>query len=416
MLKPLIFMKKQIVIILKEFPRVSETFIYQELGMLYKCGYHPIIFSLRVPRWEPTFNKLDSNPDIDIRYIPPFDSNSREEMRFLIRKLKKKYREELINQLASDSVQELVAGRGKEKFVTCHAAFRILENLDIVNPKDYHIHSQFLDQPAEIAYLIHKIAGVDYSISSHARDIYTTAIEDIKKVVGCSVGLKTCTQYNAKYLKTIVEESSKIRTVYHGVDCDFYCKGQEAEPIKLLSVGDFVQKNGYPYIFKALSKLCASYSNFIYTIIGHGKLEEECGNLIQSYHLEDKVVFIPHVSKSMERYYLKNSDIFISASIVVDYQDADDIPEGIAEAMSIGIPVIATDIPAISEIVIHKRTGCIATQKDAMSLFDCLMFYIKNPRKRKTLASNGMVHVNKHFQSNIMIEDCLTFYSEVLNK
>ena len=330
--------------------------------------------------------------------------------------MKKKYSEKLINQLVYNSTQEYANGMGKGKYIACYAAFRILENLDVVNPQDYHIHAQFLDQPAEVAYLIHKIAGVNYSISCHARDIYTSTPEDIKRVVGDSVGLKTCTKYNALYLKNIVDEPSKIKMVYHGVDCDFFSKGQEEEPIRLLSVARFVQKKGYPFIFEALSMLQKVYPSFILTIIGHGKLEEECRTLIQSYHLEDKVVIIPYASKSIVRYYLKNSDIFINASVIADDEDRDGIPNSIAEAMSMGVPVVATDVSGVPELVVHKETGYLAAQKDAKSLLEGLLFFIYHPEERKDIGANGMDYVKKHFQSKMMFADCLSFYEEVLNK
>ena len=409
-------MKKYFITIVKEFPRVSETFIYRELSMLCKYGYHPIIFSMFVPQKEPVLNTVDAFPDIEVRYVKPFDPKAPDEMKFLMRKLKKKYSEELINHLAYISAEDYKNGRGKRKFITCYTAYRILENLEIVNPQDYHIHSQFLDQPAEAAYIIHKVAGVNYSISCHARDIYTSTVENIKKVVGDCIALKTCTEYNARYLKSIVDDPSKIRMVYHGVDCDFFSPNQEAEPLKLLSVARFVEKKGYPYIFEALSMLKEIYPNFVYTIIGHGKLEEECRNLIQSFHLEDRVVIIPYASKSIVRYYLKNSEIFINASVIADDEDRDGIPNSVAEAMSMGLPVVATGVSGIPELVIHKETGYLVTQKDAKSLFEGILFFINHPEERIDIAANGMDYVKKHFHSQMMVDDCLGFYEEVLNK
>ncbi len=407
-------MEKVLIILVKIFPKVSETFIYKEISLLCQYGYRPIIYSMWPPDGEPSLNKVDLFPDIEVRYVPPF-SDDHDEMKMLMRRLKKKYSEELINRLARISTTEYATGRGKRKFICCHAAFRIIEDLGFTDPQNYHIHAQFLDYPAEIAYLIHEITGVNYSISCHARDIYTSSPEDIKKVVSNSIGLKTCTHYNAHYLKDIVDVPD-IKTVYHGVDCDFFTNHHEEKPLRLLSVARFVEKKGYPYMFEALAKFMEKNSNFILTIIGHGKLEEECRKLIQSHHLEDKVVVIPYASKAIVKYYLANCDIFINASVIAHDNDRDGIPNSVAEAMSMEVPVIATDVSGISELVIHKETGYLAIPNNADSLLDGLEYFIHNPEDRKRIAQNGRSYVLDHFQSKMMFEDCLAFYSEVLNK
>lgn len=408
-------MEKTLIILVKIFPKVSETFIYKEISLLRQHGYSPIIYSMWLPDGEPSLNKVDSFPDIEVRYVPPLSGNISEEMKMLMRRLKKTYDEELINHIADISTADYAKGQGKRKFICCHAAFRIIEDLGFAEPQNYHIHAQFLDYPAEIAYLIHKITGVNYSISCHARDIYTSSLEDIKKVVSNSMGLKTCTHYNAHYLKGIIDVPD-IKMVYHGVDCDFFTNHHEEKPLQLLSVARFVEKKGYPYIFEALEKFMVKNPNFIFTIIGHGKLEEECRKLIQFHHLEDKVVVIPYASKAIVKYYLENCDIFINASVIAHDNDRDGIPNSVAEAMSMEIPVIATDVSGISELVIHKETGYLATPNSADSLLDGLEYFINNPEDRKRIALNGRKYVLDHFQSKMMFEDCLAFYSEVLNK
>lgn len=389
-------MNKTIIILVKVFPKVSETFIYKEISMLHQKGYRLMIYALWKPEGEPLLNTVDSFTDIEVRYVAPLSGK--------------------VSEIIRPDIAKYAEGKDNRRHLCCHAASQIIGDLGFSDPKEYHIHAQFLDLPAEIAYIIHQVMGVDYSISCHARDIYTSSAEDIRRVVGDSLGLKTCTQYNARYLKEIVDEPSKIKTVYHGVDCDFFNNSHEEKPLRLLSVARFVEKKGYPYIFEALAKYREKDSSFMYTIIGHGKLEDECRKLIQSYRLEDKVVIIPYASKAIVKYYLKHCDIFINASIVACDGDRDGIPNSIAEAMSMEVPVIATDVSGISELVIHKETGYLAMPNCADSLLDGLDYFINNPEDRKRIAQNGRSYVLDHFQSKMMFKDCLVFYSEVLNK
>lgn len=407
-------MNKQLIIILKTFPKLSETFIQQEIIQLISCGINPIIYSRAYPKNEPYSHPAINGLNLDVRYIPYATRNGKDSLFRIVHRLRKKYGLSKMIQLYREAMSSTDDMNKSKSRLCVYAALWILDNLNPQDPSSYHIHAQFLDYPTEIAYNIHRLSGIDYSISCHAKDIYTSPESDIKKFVENSTAIKTCTKYNAKYLNDYVNDTKKISTIYHGVDCNFFSQEPSCNPIRLISVARLVEKKGYFTILKALYMLKSRYPNFIYTIIGHGELQQEIQKHISFLHLEKNVILIPYAVQEIIRDYLKQSDIFINASIVTKNGDRDGIPNSIAEAMSMGVPVIATDVSGINELIHHKETGYLAQTRDAASIYNGLVYYLEFPEERKRISRNACKFVQDNFNRDNLFIQCKQFYLERL--
>lgn len=407
-------MNKQLVIILKTFPKLSETFILQEIIQLVRCGINPIIYSRAYPVDEPFTQSAINGVNLDVRYIPYATRDKDDSLYKVIWRLRKKYGLRTMIQMYREA-KNRGKGQKKNKSRLCaYAALWILDNLNPEDPHSYHIHTQFLDYPTEIAYNIHRLSGIEYSISCHAKDIYTSPEVNIKEYIKNAVAVKTCTKYNANYLSELAGGGEKIHTVYHGINCNFFSRDAIDNHLRLISVARLVEKKGYFTILKALNMLKSRYPNFIYTIIGHGDLQQEILKQISFLHLENHVIIIPYALQEVIRDYLRHSDIFINASIITKSGDRDGIPNSIAEAMAMGVPVVATDVSGISELVHHKETGYLAQTRDASSIYNGLVYYIENPNERERIARNGCKYVRDNFNKDKMFSQCKQFYSELL--
>ena len=408
-------MNKQLVIILKTFPKLSETFILQEFMQLVQCGINPIIYSRTYPIDEPFTHSATKGLNLDVRYIPYATREGKDSLYRIIWRLRKKYGLAVMIQMYKEAKNNAKERKKNKSKLCVYAALWILDNLDPENPHNYHIHTQFLDYPTEIAYNIHKLSGIDYSISCHAKDIYTSPEANVKKYIENAIAIKTCTKYNANYLSELVNGRKKIYSIYHGINCTFFSREAVDGQLRLISVARLVEKKGYFTIFKALNMLKLRYPNFIYTIIGHGDLQEEIQRLISFLHLEKHVILIPYAVQEVVRDYLRHSDIFINASIITKSGDRDGIPNSIAEAMAMGVPVVATDVSGISELVHHKETGYLAQTRDASSIFNGLVYYIENPEERERITAKACKYVRDSFNKDTLFTQCQQFYEEMLN-
>src|SRR5690606_23879011 len=94
-----------------------------------------------------------------------------------------------------------------------------------------HLHSHFVHAPTEMTYYVHRITGLSYSISAHAKDIYTSSAEEIRERVSASEFLMTCTKFNFARIREIVgpRHAPKVHEVYHGVSLENFQRHQTAK-------------------------------------------------------------------------------------------------------------------------------------------------------------------------------------------
>ena len=409
-------MQKKLVFILKAFPRISETFILQEIRQLEATGHAPIIFSRAYPEDEPFIQTAALGLQSEVHYIPYALPKGQNSVRQLQKRLEGKYDLQLMRKTYHDAKVKGQKDPENRSRHCVYAAIWILAQLNPMNSKEYHIHAQFLDYPAEIAYYIHLFSGIEYSISCHAKDIYTSPKEDHIRFLASAVALKTCTEFNAAYLKEETKMPEKIHKIYHGIDSVFFSRETVKKKIRLVSVARLVEKKGYFVMLKALDMLDKRYPNFQMTIIGHGKLDAEIREQIRFLHLEGKVIIIPFATREVVRDYLLNSDIFVNASIITKSGDRDGIPNSIAEAMSMELPVVASDISGIGEIVKHLDTGYIAQSRDAASLYNGIVYFIENPSERELVGKRARQFILEHFTKEKAFVACEEFFRSLLDK
>jgi glycosyltransferase involved in cell wall biosynthesis len=400
---------------MKSFPKLSETFILQEIALLTKNGFEPVVYARVKPKEETITHAMMSELNINVRYFPVYSLKTRLKLLYLFIKTMIQYETKTVWELFMYARKKSKIDIYKQSILCFYATLWVVHDLELNNRTgiNYHIHAQFLDYPTEIAYNIHQLTGIEYSISSHAKDIYTTTKEDIHKFVGAAVKIKTCTEYNRKYLSELLGNDTKIERIYHGINCNFFSKRNLQSSIRLISVARLVEKKGFITILKALDILRIKYPNFIYTIIGHGELYGDIMRHISFLNLDKHIHIIPYAAQEVVRDYLSMSDIFINASLVAKNGDRDGIPNSIAEAMAMEVPVIGTAISGITELIKHKETGYLAESKNAMSIYNGIVFYIENREHKEQIIQNAWQFIQDNFCSEKVFEQCKQFYESL---
>ena len=408
-------MSKKMIMILKSFPKLSETFILQELVLLHKNKFELFIYARNKTQDEPFTHTILKDLNIEVKYIPiPKWYRVYPILLTMLTKFETKKVWNLFVNTRKKSKNRLSK---KRKLFCFYGALWIIKDLKIgISNNNYHIHSQFIDFIVEIAYNIHQLAGIEYSISSHAKDIYTTPKEDLIRYMESAKKIKTCTDYNKNYLQSLSENKLQIERIYHGIDCEFFSKKNLQSNIRLITVARFVEKKGYKYILEALAILKNKYPNFIYTIIGHGILYDDIQKLINSMNLQKNIQIIQFATQEVIRDYLSLSDIFLNASIITENGDRDGIPNSIAEAMAMEIPVVGTSVSGITELIKHKVTGYLAESNNSESLYKGIIFYLENKDDRVRIVENAYAFISDNFYSKKKFNDCRLFYESVLNE
>lgn len=408
-------MKQKLIIIIKSFPKLSETFILQELKHLIDQGFSPVIYAYRSQEEMIHPDALLVSPYI--RYLSFSAKNIRKNLLPLLLFAYKNCNRNAVKNVFLQSMKTFRTDEDHIMFMCFYAALWIIRDMRLHEaPDKSHIHTQFLDFPTLVANNIKAFIGTEYSISCHAKDIYLTDNDTCIKFIKDAKLLKTCTNFNVDHLAGIVGGADKLRLIYHGIDTKFFSKEHSCKTLRLLSVARLVEKKGYIYILKALDILKVNYPNFRYTIIGHGKLESQILEYIDYLGLKSKINIITYTSKQTIKDYLEHTDIFLNGSVVTAKGDRDGIPNSLLEAMAMEVPVVATDVSGISEVVAHKQTGYLCESRDPMDIYNGILYYIENPAERMRIAENARKFVEEKFDSENLFEKCADFYQEVMEK
>lgn len=406
---------KTVAFVLKGYPRVSETFIAQEIFLLEQKGFSIEIFAMRRAR-EPQRQPIVEKIRAPITYIPEYIwpalfSVLRQNAKVLVRQ-PFRYLSSLLGAVHrslrtwnDDPLKRfLQAG-----WITGY------RGLDLQDSPIGHLHSHFVHAPTEMTTYIRELTGIRYSISAHAKDIYTIPEGDVVERVNRSRLIMTCTRFNYEFLRSMKGiDSSKVVKVYHGVDLENF---KPDSPVQfddqfvtslrsLLSVGRLVPKKGYDIILRALADLRNEGHDFRYDIYGEGELAQALKQKVTELGLNAKVCFHGTTTHPQIIRRLNRGGIFISASCQAADRDRDGIPNTIAEAMAMEIPVIASNVSGIPELVIDGETGWLFDEGDVEDLKRSILAAWSEPRLAYEVSRRGREHVANVFNCRRWIDEC----------
>lgn len=402
---------KKMGFILKGYPRVSETFIAQEIYLLEQLGFKIEIFSMRKAR-EPERQPIVNLIKAPVTYIPEYifenpgaflKANILCFARFPLR-----YTKALT--VAIYKTAKLRDDSPIKRFL--QAAWLVVHK-NLGHGGVDHLHSHFAHTPTELAYYCSQISGLRYSISAHAKDIYTIPAAELRERINASELIMTCTEFNEQFMKKLPQvHTNKIHKVYHGINLENFKPSTEAIGVdasnlnNFISIGRLVPKKGYADIFEALRQLKERGVSFHYDIFGSGELKNQLHELRDTLGLSKEIQFHNTATHPQIIARLQKKGIFICGSRLGEDGDRDGIPNTLAEAMSMELPVLATKVSGIPELVEDKVSGILVEEKNPTALRIALEELLADPARAKELGQNARKRVEQVFNSQIWIHSC----------
>ncbi|MEM6521995.1 MAG: glycosyltransferase, partial [Cyanobacteria bacterium P01_C01_bin.70] len=370
--------------LLKTFPKLSETFILNEMLELERQGITLRVFSLRRSqdqRHHPAVEQLKA----PVTYLPSLlPTWHREEETRLLNCLTwwgqrdcAAFVETL--QFYCDRPEDR---RFNEFLQGCYLA-ELVEQLGIT-----HLHVHFANIPAATAEIAQQLCHVPFSLTAHAKDIYLTKPEALNRRLQAAEFTLTCTDYNRRYLMDIAGADCPIHLAYHGIDLSRFRATATAAaiapsdlsdslvaaiepaspapaPLQILSVGRFCEKKGFPYLLKACHLLHQAGVDFHCRIVGYGPLRAALETQICDLNLSDRIVIVGQLTQDQVIAEYRRAEVFVLPCQVTADGDRDGIPNVLLEAMAIGLPVVSTAISGITELVQSGQNGLLVAEKDA---------------------------------------------------
>ena len=377
----------RVAVVLKGYPRLSETFIAQELLALETRGLPLSIWSLRRPT-DPTHHPMHAAICAPVTYLPEYLYEAPlRVLRGLAWALRRPRVRGLLAQFARDLRRDPTASRLRRLGQAMVLARELPEAVG-------HLHAHFLHTPASVARYAALLTGRSWSVSAHAKDIWTTPDWDLAEKLAEAAWGVTCTRDGLARLAALAPPG-RVALAYHGLDLARFPAppadrpprdgGDPADPIRILSVGRLVEKKGHDDLVDALAALPAGL-HWHLAIIGAGERRAALEARVRAAGLSERVAFHGAQAQDGVIAAMRAADLFVLPVKPAPSGDRDGLPNVLMEAASQRLPILATAFAGTPEFIDDDRHGVLVPPGDPGALAAAILALARDPDRRRRLA------------------------------
>ncbi len=385
--------------VLKGYPRLSETFIAQEILQLERLGLDIRIVSLRHPT-DRTTHPVHAEIAAPVLYLPEYlkDAPRRVFGAWRVARRLPGYqaaRRIWLDDLRRDPTPNRIRRFGQALVLASEMA-----------PEIGHLHAHFLHTPASAARYAAIMRGLPWSVSAHAKDIWTIPEWEKREKLASASWVVTCTGFGFRHLDGLAPEPGRVALCYHGLALDRFppspprvsdADGRDPQhPVVLLSVGRAVAKKGYDDLLAALALLPTELA-WRLVHIGGGALAKRLKRQARRLGLDGGIEWRGARPQPEVLAAYRAADLFVLAAKVGRDGDRDGLPNVLMEAQSQRLACVATTLPGIGELIEDGRTGTLVPPGDPPALAAALEALIRDPARRAVLAAAGEERVRRYF-------------------
>jgi colanic acid/amylovoran biosynthesis glycosyltransferase len=424
--------------IMSRFPKLTETFILYEMLALEDLGVQVEIYPLMRARkttthpeggsfWKKLFDlvslsqgklvmHLEAKPMVERANYQPFLSWPifQAQLRALIQK-PRKYLGTLWTLIRSNWGSWNFLIGGLSIFPKSVYFAELIKNEDI-----HHVHAHFANHPAAAAYIIHEIADIPFSFTAHGADLQVDQ-HMLAEKVDEALFVVTISQFNKEFILDKCGEHyrEKVIVVHCGVDTNIFLPASGSyesdtdEVLNILCVGTMYEVKGHQYLIEACRFLDERGINFRCHLVGDGPDREELVRQVDEFRLSDKVIFYGQRTRQEIVTMLQGAQIFSLPSVPTNEGRREGIPVVLMEAMACGIPVVASAISGIPELVDNGKNGILVPPRDAHSLANAFERLYLEPGLREDLGDAAREKVLREFNLHKNAATLSQFFNQV---
>jgi glycosyltransferase involved in cell wall biosynthesis len=400
--------------VLKGYPRISESFISNEILLLERQGIPIHVFSMRHPR-ESFSHKSVQHIKARVDYLPQSILIALPQLLFYNLSLALKRPGPYLRAI-------LVAMR---RFLRTHKSATIKHLLQagylvqklLPGSSVTHLHAHFAHSPSSVAMFASQLSGIDFSFTGHAKDIYTSNPLQLKEKMAKARFVVTCTEYNRRHLSTLAGNSSvALYRMYHGIDLGLFSGGDPrtnpSTPYHLVTVARLVPKKGLPTVYRALQRLQHEGVVFQHTLIGEGDDLDKILTLIRDLGLSGSCKWVGTLAHEHVLDYYRRSDLFVLGCEQAANGDRDGIPNVFVESLAMGLPVVGTRLSAIPELIEDGETGLLVQPGNDEEMASAMQRILTDTQLREQIISCGKKRVRQAFNNRELINDLFSVYQK----
>ncbi|MGD9089008.1 MAG: glycosyltransferase family 4 protein, partial [Desulfobacterales bacterium] len=274
---------------------------------------------------------------------------------------------------------------------------------------------------ASVAMFASMLSGLPFSLTAHAKDIYTSDPRQLREKMALAKFVITCTEYNRRYLKTLANDTRcPVYRVYHGIDTELFSQiadhsAKAKKPFQLLTVARLIAKKGLPTVYQALKILKDKGIAFEHTLIGDGEDRPKILALIKELDLAAHTRWFGTQPHEVVQQHYRRAHLFVLGCEVAPNGDRDGIPNVLFESMAMGVPVVATNVSAIPELVQSGTTGLLVDPGSPQKMAEAMLRMLTDADLRSRMIPAAQQRVARDFDNKKLINELAAVYRKEIN-
>lgn len=392
----------RVAIAMKGYPRLSETFIAQELLGLQRRGLPFEIWSLRQPT-DAARHLMHKEITAPVHYLPEYlHDDPLRVLKGFGRALLSGSLLRVLGIFLRDLWRDPTRNRVRRLGQACVMARELPEGVT-------HLYVHYLHTPASVIRYAALMRGLSFSFSAHAKDIWTTPDWERREKIADATWGVTCTVDGHRELERLSDRPDKVALVYHGLDLARFPFPPEhraardgrdaADPVRFVTIGRAVEKKGFDDLLAALARL-PSGLHWHLIHIGGGERLKALAEQAERLGLTKRITWVGPKAQREVIVALRASDLFVLPSKQAGDGDRDGLPNVVMEAASQALPIVATDFAGIPEFVRDGVEGLLVTPGDPDELARRLAELARDPARRLALGGAAYKRLREDFSAD----------------
>lgn len=384
----------RIAYILLWFPKPSETFIFREVVNLWKLGLELHVFTLYgtlARDLSPEMKSLSSQVE---RLGLPYLKSAWQDFLFWWKRNPA---------MTWRLLKTVLPGRWRHPEREGESLWGALCGLHLARrfraEGITHIHAPWACGPATAAWVASHLTGIPYSFTGRAHDVFTPD-SLLREKIRDATFVRGESRAAIQQLNSLAgRKSGKFRLTYNGVPltAPTLAPVPMQPPYRLLALGRLVDTKGFGFLISAGKILKDAGVDFHLTLAGNGPKERQLKRLARELDLMPQVSFPGFISYDRVAEQFCQADIFLMPCTIAVSGNRDGLPTVILEALLHRLPVIATDVAGIGEVIEDGLTGLLIPPNDPQSIAAAVLRLIRDREAALALAERGRSRVRQDF-------------------
>ncbi len=387
------------------FPKLSESFILNEINELYSRGHNIAVFAQNDPEENITHKEYE---DIDVAVY--YANTSYIDFAQL---LSRKYAQMALRHATEGGFKHFSPRRAGHNLLLGKQCAQFIETIDF---EIDIINAHFASSTRIGALLAARHHRIPCTVTAHAVEIFSSPnIPQIRYICDSMDHVIVPSEYNRDYLREEIGIANDITVVPATTQVEKFQPSAPTVENRLLTVARLVEKKGYPYGIKAVNKLIEQGYDVEYHIVGTGDRKDHLQQQVKEHGIEDYVEFLGHVSDERLQKELSEAAVFVLPCVIAEDGDRDAMPVVLKEAMASGSACVSTTVSAIPELITDGHDGLLIPEKEPEKLASAIQELLDDPKKRKAIASNGRKTVHNKFDISESVDTLTEVFESLKN-